>query len=643
LVVAGQLANVPAASAEPPPLAAAAAVAPIDLGTAETYSALGGTGVANTGAGTVLSGDLGLSPSGAITGFPPGTLAGTIHDKDAAAAQAQTDRGLAYDEAAALPSTTTFSGDQAGKTFKPGVHTSAAAFSNTGTMTLDADGDQSAVFVFQIGAAYGAAASSKVVLTDGALANNVFWQVVGATSLGAGATSVGTYLSAGAFTLGDGASLKGRALTPDTVALTNNALTEPKDDFIAPIVTIDGGEARSTKDTTPAISGTTDEPAGKAVTVTVGGQTLTTAAGASGAWSVSANALAQGPHTVVASVTDGSQNIGTATQVLTVDVTAPVVTIDGGGTNATNDRTPTITGTTDGPTDTPVTVTVGGQTLTTAVGASGTWSVDAATLTEAAHHVVASVDDAAQNTGAAHQILTVDVTLPVVAIDGGATRSTTDTSPWIEGMTAEQAGTTVHITVGGQNLTATVLAGGTWSVSATTLSAGPHEVVASVTDAAQNTGTARQTLTVGPVAPTERFRPDAAIRISKGSYVGVGTYGAGQRVTKQLRGKVRTATFEVRVTNRGDATDRMEVVGTARNRGLKVTYLVAGQNVTDVVTAGRYTTRALAPAESTSLVIKVTRTRAARPDDRRTFVVRAVSSHAPAEGDTVAAVVKVAG
>ena len=125
--------------------------------------------------------------------------------------------------------------------FHPGVHTTVAAFTNTGTVTLDADGDSSAVFVFQVGAAFSSAAASKVVLTDGALANNVFWQVAGAVSLGAGAKLVGTFLGAGAITFGDGASIKGRALTPGTVAVTNSPFTEPIDDLTAPVVTIDGG------------------------------------------------------------------------------------------------------------------------------------------------------------------------------------------------------------------------------------------------------------------------------------------------------------------------------------------------------------------------------------------------------------------
>lgn len=645
LLVAGALAVAgPAAATSPAaPAAPPAAAAFVDLGTAATYSVLAGTSVANTGTGTVLAGDLGLSPSGTITGFPPGTVNGATHDKDAAAETAQSDRADAYADAAGQASTTTFAGDQAGKTFQPGVHTTAAAFSNTGTMTLDADGDSNAVFIFQINAALSSAAGSKVVLTDGALANNVYWQVVGAISLGAGAKYVGTFLGAGAIAFGDGASLKGRALTPTTVAMTNSPFTVARDDLTAPLVSIDGGEARSTNDTTPTISGTTDEPVGRAVTVTVGGQTLTTPVGAGGIWAVSTTSLVSGQHAVQAAVTDASQNVGTADQTLTVDVTAPVVSINGGPTRATNDPTPAISGTTDAAPGTPVTVAVGGQTLTTeTVGEAGAWVVTTATLTEATHSVVASVDDDADNTAVATQILTVDLTVPVVTIDGGATRSTSDTSPWTYGTSAEQAGTTVHLTIGGQHLTATVQSGGVWGVSAATLPEGTFHVVARVTDAAQNTGTANQTLSItgpgGPENPAPRYRPDAAVRLLNGSFVGVDSYGAEQRVTKRLGPRDRGATFQVRLTNRGDAPDRLEILGTPKNRKFTVIYLAGGRNVTGVLAAGTYRTGTLRPGESVHLVIKVTRTKAARPGHRRTFAVRVDSSHSR-QRDTVAAVV----
>jgi hypothetical protein len=258
--------------------------------------------------------------------------------------------------------------------------------------------------------------------------------------------------------------------------------------------------------------------------------------------------------------------------------------------------------------------------------------------------VVASLQDAAQNTGTARQILSIDLTVPVVAIDGGATRSTDDTSPWIYGTTAEQAGTTVHVAIGGQSLTATVLTGGTWGVSATTLPTGAQQVVASITDAASNTGTAEQTLTItgGGVPHTAQYQPDAAIRTLPGHFVGVRIYDVTQeRVATRLRGSARVARFEVRVTNRGDSTDRLRLSGTPRNSSFKVSYLSAsGQDVTRAVTAGTYLAGRLASGRSTHVNVIVTRTKAAVTGDRRTFRVRAVSWHAPTASDTVAAAVR---
>ena len=275
-----------AAVSQPPvtPVSAPAATF-VDLGTAASYSVLGGTGVTNTGAATVLADDLGLSPSGVIAGFPPGTTKGTIHDKDAAAEQAQSDRQDAYDAAAAETSTGALTGDQAGATFTPGVYTSAAAVTNTGTMTLDAAGDSSAVFVFQVGAAFSSAAASKIVLKNGALANNVFWQVQG-VAIGAGAKVVGTFLGAGAISFGEGATIKGRALAATTVSLANTPFAEPKDDLTA---TRDHDRRRGRpvgqRHHTP--DHRHHGRAGRsAADVTVAGQTLTTTVGAGGVWSV---------------------------------------------------------------------------------------------------------------------------------------------------------------------------------------------------------------------------------------------------------------------------------------------------------------------------------------------------------------------
>jgi hypothetical protein len=375
---------------------------------------------------------------------------------------------------------------------------------------------------------------------------------------------------------------------------------------------------------------------------------------------------------VLASITDPSGNTGTAEQVLTVDLTAPVVSIAGGGSAATNDVTPTISGTTNEPGNPTVTVTVGGQTLTTGA-AGGAWTVDAAVLSEAAHHVVASVDDGAHNTGSASQVLVVDVTVPVVTLNGAPSASTDDTSPWIYGTTAEQAGTTVHVAIGGQALVATVLSGGTWGVSATTLAPGSYAVVASVTDAAQNTGYASLALTIGSTGGTggtggsggggtggaggtgggsgsgsgsstgshQDYLPDAEIRRAKGTFVGLGSYQVSdQRVTSKLQGHTKTVAFEVRITNRGDSTDRISVLGTARSPQFKVAYLDGGKNVTASVLAGTYVTGALKPVQSVTLTVKITRLKSARAGSKRTFEIRVVSANAKSKDDTVAAVVK---
>lgn len=659
LLVAGVFSTVssaPAAQAEP-------GVAHVDLGSAEAFSVLAGGGVTNTGTSTVLALDLGLSPVGAIVGFPPGKVDGAVHDKDVVAEVAQEDRQAAYDAVVALPSTAAFAGDQAGAVFKPGVHTSAAAVTNTGTITLDADGDSNAVFVFQVGAALSSAAASKVVLTDGALAGNVYWQVAGAVSLGAGAKWAGTILAAGVVAFGEGASLKGRILTPGTATLANSPITQPKDDLIAPVVSINGGATSTTNDTSPTISGLSDEPVGRAVMVSIAGQTLATTVTASGTWRVSATDLVEGDYSLVATITDASRNVGTATQVLTVDLTAPSMSLDGGGRHSTNDTTPTISGTTDATSGT-VSVKVDGQLLLAPV-ADGTWGVDALALIEDAHVVVATVSDGSGNTSTATQALIVDLTAPVVAIDGGAKRSTVDTSPWVYGTSGERAGTSVQVTVHTQTLAAVVRTGGTWSVSATDLPAGAHAVVATITDAAGNTASASQALTIGtdpadptdprepvdpgdptgpapvdppPVQPTATYQPDATIRGAGVKVVGAQAYGSAQRATQQLRTRP-SAKFRVQLINRGNTSERLAVKGARRNAKFNVVYLVGGKNVTAKVVAGTYRTAVLRPGQVLNLVVKVTRTTAARNGDTRTFTVRAASTHTASRTDTVKAVV----
>ncbi len=201
----------------------------VQLGTAGNYSVFGGAGVTNTGT-TTLNADLGSNIPITISEFAsPSVIGGQTHAGDAQATQAQSDLVAAYDSAAALTPTATFAGDQAGKTFLPGVYYAGAAIANSVTMTLNGQGDPNAVFVFQINGALNPAASSAMDLINGAQASNVFWEVDGAVTIGATASFSGNIMANGAITVGAGSSIDGRALAIGigAVTLANNVITTP--------------------------------------------------------------------------------------------------------------------------------------------------------------------------------------------------------------------------------------------------------------------------------------------------------------------------------------------------------------------------------------------------------------------------------
>jgi hypothetical protein len=197
---------------------------PVLLRSAASYSVLATTGVANTGT-TTLSGDLGVTTVDTISGFPPGIVGGTTHNADAAAAQAQADLVTAYADADARTPRSEIVGDLGGQTFRAGVFHSTAALAVTGTVTLDAQGDPNAVFIFQVDAAMNTAAGAEVVLANGATADNVYWQVQGAVGTGALTKLRGTILTAGGVTLGASTELTGRALSRGTVTLAANVIS----------------------------------------------------------------------------------------------------------------------------------------------------------------------------------------------------------------------------------------------------------------------------------------------------------------------------------------------------------------------------------------------------------------------------------
>ncbi len=207
----------------------ACAEIPVALGAADSFAVLAGSTVANTGATSVI-GDVGVSPGTALTGFPPGTIVGFQHAGDSTAAQGEADVSKAYDDAAArtlcgVP----IAGDLGGRKLPPGLYNSVSSLEITsGDLTLDAQGDADAVFIFQMGTTLTTASQRQVKLSGSAKSGNVFWQVGSSATLGAMSGFQGTILAAQSITLDLGATVSGRVLARTAaVVLNSNTITEP--------------------------------------------------------------------------------------------------------------------------------------------------------------------------------------------------------------------------------------------------------------------------------------------------------------------------------------------------------------------------------------------------------------------------------
>ena len=197
------------------------------LGSAQSYAVLGGSTVTNTGP-SVIGGDLGLSPGTAVTGFPPGVVTGgAIHAADAAALSAQNSLTTAYNSAAGQSCTQDLTGQDLGaKTLTPGVYCFSTTAQLTGSLTLNAQGNAAAVFIFKIGSTLTTASGASVVMINGGSQCNVFWQVGTSATLGTSTSLAGNILALSSITLTTGANVIGRALARNgAVTLDTNNIT----------------------------------------------------------------------------------------------------------------------------------------------------------------------------------------------------------------------------------------------------------------------------------------------------------------------------------------------------------------------------------------------------------------------------------
>ena len=199
---------------------------PVLLGTANSFAILAGSTITNTG-NTVVNGDLGLHPGTAVTGFPPGTVNGARHVTDAVAEQAKTDLRTAYHDAAGRPLTATLPPDIGGRRFVSGVYRtgSVPSLGLTGNVTLDAQGDPRAVFIFQIESTLVTATDSSVSLINGAQACNVYWQVGSSATLGTRTAFKGNILALSSISVNNGVTVDGRLLARNgAVTLINDTI-----------------------------------------------------------------------------------------------------------------------------------------------------------------------------------------------------------------------------------------------------------------------------------------------------------------------------------------------------------------------------------------------------------------------------------
>jgi hypothetical protein len=228
---------------------------PVNLGSIATFAAVGGAGITSSG-NTLIIGDVATtSASTLVIGLTdgngagnsytiagnPGIVNGKIYSAPPApgdavsmaiATQAQTDAQTAFDATApaSLPGGITQTPELGGLTLAPGIYTSGTSFDiTTVDLTLDAQGDPNAVWVFQSASTLTIGTNVKVILIKGAQARNVFWHVSSAATLNAGAQMKGTLLAFSGVSLGTGARLNGRAiaLVGGPVTLLGNVISIP--------------------------------------------------------------------------------------------------------------------------------------------------------------------------------------------------------------------------------------------------------------------------------------------------------------------------------------------------------------------------------------------------------------------------------
>ncbi len=216
----------------------AASATPLLGSTGETFAVLGAAGVTSSGT-TTINGNVGSAPTNTISGFPPGVITNGTMTSTATAQQAQGDALAAYNFLAGQTPTQTLAASIGPLILTPGIYNfSSSAVSLTGTLTLDAQGSNNAVFIFEIGSTLTTASSASVDLINGGPDDGVFWQVGSSATLGDSTSFEGNILANTSISLDPSAAITcGRALAG--IVTTSGAVTMADTNHVA----IDNGSS----------------------------------------------------------------------------------------------------------------------------------------------------------------------------------------------------------------------------------------------------------------------------------------------------------------------------------------------------------------------------------------------------------------
>lgn len=198
----------------------------VAVGDTKNFAILAGSTITNTG-GTVVYGDIGLSPGTSFTGSADVVLDGKVHLTNTDASKAKDALTMAYNDVAGRTPVTIIATELGGQTLLPGVYASeSGTFEITGTLTLDAQGDSSAIFIFQMASTLVTASNSKVELSKSASSCQVYWQVGSSATLGVDSTFAGRIYASESITLNNGAEVIGQMLAmTGAVTLDNNVIS----------------------------------------------------------------------------------------------------------------------------------------------------------------------------------------------------------------------------------------------------------------------------------------------------------------------------------------------------------------------------------------------------------------------------------